>query len=472
MSILRLGPTIVQRQGLEDWLGRFKNVPVRFLIAPPGFGKTTAILGYLYHSATNGLYCAIPPRSSPATIWNIIANALEIERGIHSHEELCHALAARGSVEFALDCDDVPNAEGTAAILRLIADLPEQVSLLIACRSRSAFQVGRLVSGGAAVLCDAERLAFNAAEIRQVAETCCVPFAQVDVLRMLEDSDGWPQVVSCALRKAAEDRCGLGQALKNWRLHHGHLFDEFVAAACALASEGEGNLVLKLMSGAHLDDLIQLQTLEAQGLFVVHTCDGFRPLRPLLKSRLYDRRGRRAALAVWPLQVYVFGSFLAEIDGQSIKWIRRRDRQIFEYVSLQASGRVSRAEIAQMFWPGGDSHCVAQSLRTACSNIRKAIAHIVGFDQVDAYFRVSYDVSINLDNVIVDVNSYRAHTSDGDEQYDRGELRSAHGHYRAAASIYHDDLLIADAREPWVATVDATLRQRHLVVLERIAESA
>ena len=36
-----------------------------------------------------------------------------------------------------------------------------------------------------------------------------------------------------------------------------------------------------------------------------------------------------------PMQVRLFGWFLAEIDRQPIEWIRRRDRQIFKYVALQ-----------------------------------------------------------------------------------------------------------------------------------------
>src|SRR3984957_12815159 len=363
MSTLRLGPTIVRRQALEDWLRRFKNVPVRFLIAPPGFGKTMVILGYLRHCAINGFECSLPPGSSPTTIWNAIARALEIKSGIRSHEELCRAIEARAPLELALDCEDVLAAEGAAAILHLIDDLPEQASLLIGCRSRTAFQVGRLVSEGAAVLCDAERLAFNAAEIRQVAEACGVPFAHADIFRMLNATDGWPQVVSGALRKASEDRCSFAHALRNWRLHHGHLFNEFVTEASARASGREGNLVLKLMNGSHLDDLMQLQTLEAQGLFVIHTSDGFRPLRPLSRIGLDDRAGGPRQ-ATSPLQVHMFGWFFAEIDRQPIKWIRRRDRHIFEYVALQRNDHASRTEITQVFWPGGPGHLVAQSLRT------------------------------------------------------------------------------------------------------------
>jgi DNA-binding SARP family transcriptional activator len=168
--------------------------------------------------------------------------------------------------------------------------------------------------------------------------------------------------------------------------------------------------------------------------------------------------------------VRLFGWFLAEIDRQPIEWIRRRDRQIFKYVALQPGGTVSRAELGQVFWPGAERHLVAQSLRTVCSNIRKAIAHIVGFKQVEAYFRAGEDLAIDLENVIIDVNRFASHANDADEQYARGELRAAYAHYRSAARVYRGDLLIGDAHEPWVGTLDGVLKQRHVVVLERIAQ--
>src|SRR5579883_565897 len=465
----RLGPSIVRRPGLEDWLGRFKSVPVRFLVAPPGFGKTMALLGYLRHAATNGVYVPVPPAADPQAIWGAVARALGLEVTFGSHVDLIRALASRAPMELALDCEDVPDQAGVAAIVQLIDDLPDDVALLIACRSRAAFGVGRYVSGGMAVLCDAERLAFDAAGIRHVAETCGVPFTHPDVLRMLEVTDGWPQVVSGALRKAAEDNISLGQAFEHWRMRHGHLFNEFIAASLKNVEESQADLVLKLMSGSYLDDRAQLQALEEQGLFVIHTPDGYRPLRALSRSRLYDRYGRRVAPAT-PMQVRLFGWFLAEIDRQPIEWVRRRDRQIFKYIALQPNGSVSRAEVGQVFWPDAERHLVAQSLRTACSNIRKAIAHIVGFKQVEAYFRAGDELTIDLDNVIVDVNRFISHANDADEQYHRGELRAAYAHYRSAARVYRGDLLIGDAHEHWVASLDAALKQRHVTVLDRIAE--
>ncbi len=105
----RLGPSIIRRQGLEEWLGRFRSVPVRFLVAPPGFGKSMALLGYLRHSATNGVYCALAAGANSETFWNAVARALQLEVQFGSHEEMVRALAARVPLELAIDCEDVPD---------------------------------------------------------------------------------------------------------------------------------------------------------------------------------------------------------------------------------------------------------------------------------------------------------------------------------------------------------------------------
>ena len=464
----RLGPSIVRRRALEEWLARFKNVPVRFLVAPPGFGKTVALLGYLRHCASNAVYCALPAGAGAEIVWSYVGHALGSKRECRSHLDVLRALAERAPLEIALDCKDVPSEDGIAAMLLLMEQLPEEVGLLIACRSRVAFQVRRFVDEGTAVLCDAERLAFDASEIRHVAETCGVPFGHVDVSRMLEVTDGWPQVVSGAVRKAAEDNCSLAQAFENWRARHGHLFNEFVAWTRANVAEREADLLLKIVNGSHLEQWEDLRLLEEQGLFVIHTVHGFRPLRALSQSRLYNRYS--VARAAKPMQVNLLGWFEANVDGRPIEWIRRRDRQVFKYLALQPNGRASRAQVAGVFWPDAPSDLAGKSMRTACSNIRKAIAKIVGFDQVDAYFRVRDEISLDIENVVIDAKRFAAHAADGDDQYSRGQLHSAAAHYRNAVAIYRGDLLIADVREAWVGPLEAELTQRFAQIGHRLTE--
>jgi hypothetical protein len=467
-AVPRLGPSIVRRPRLEEWLGRFRGVPVRFLIAPPGFGKTVTLLSYLRHCAPEGLYCPLAAGSNARRVWQSVAKAIGADGAGTSHDEVVRALAARTPLELAIDCDDVPAPDGVGAILRLIEDASEDVSLLIASRSRVAFQVNRLVSQAMAALCDVEQLAFTRDTIRHLAETCNVRFFHTDVVRLLELTDGWPQVVSSAIRKAAEDGRSLYAAFENWRTRRGHFFSEFIATTLANAPETEADMVRRLMTGSLLDDR-ELQHLEERGLFVVHTAEGYRPLHALSRSRLHDRY----VLSLQPpspMHVRLFGWFQAEIDGRPIEWIRRRDRQIFKYVALAPGGTVSRQHLGQVFWPDTERHLVAQSVRTACSNIRKAIAQVAGFDRVGAYFHANDEVAIDFDNVVVDTHRFMAHVDDGDDQFERGDPKSAYGHYRSAEQLYGGNLLIADAHEPWVAAPATTLEQCHSRVLKRLME--
>jgi DNA-binding SARP family transcriptional activator len=212
-----------------------------------------------------------------------------------------------------------------------------------------------------------------------------------------------------------------------------------------------------------------LRALEADGLFVIHSAGVYRPLRAL--SRLHSHaRLTPEVHNVRPMHIRMLGRFQAEIDGTPIEWIRRRDAQIFQFVALKRNGTASRAELAETFWPGAEKHLVAQSLRTAFSNIRKAIGTIVGFDLIDAYVHANGDLSLNLGNVIVDVNRFIAHANDGDVQYARDELRAAFAHYRSADYAYWGDLLISDAAQPRFAAQAAMLSDRHLLILERLTE--
>ncbi|MGZ3550278.1 MAG: BTAD domain-containing putative transcriptional regulator [Vulcanimicrobiaceae bacterium] len=468
----RMGPTVIRRPRLEDWFSRFENVPVRFVVAPAGSGKTTAILGYLRHSETAGLYCSLGDGTTAADVRTAIARALQWDIECVSHDDIIRALVECAPVELALDRADSPDPDGIAEILRLIEELPDGVSLLIACRSRSAIDVGHFVARGVATLCDTERLAFDAAEIRHLAETCGVSFTHTDIVKILEASDGWPIVVSSAIRKAAEDGRNLADAFERWRSRQGHLFTEFVTTALEGAREEDAALVRALMAGTPCEDQQRLSALEIEGLFVVHGEYGYQPFRAITRLRSYRVKPSADTASVTPMQVRMFGRFQAEIDGHPIEWIRRRDAQIFKYIALKRSGTVTRAELAETFWPGAERHLVAQSVRTAFCNIRKAIASIVGFDAVDAYFRASSDISIDLDNVIIDVNRFLAHANDGDQQYERNDLRAAYAHYRTADQLYWGHLLIGDAAEQWFATQAAMLEDRHVMILEQLSDIA
>ncbi len=471
-TLPRVAPSTVRRSRLERWLACHAGVPLRLVVAPAGSGKTTLLLKYLPNSAIDAAYCALPQMCSPQALYQCIADALCLQSVPASYDDMIAALRSGVSAPTELAIDDVDNAGPPAAaqLRRLVEDAPESLTFIYASRSRGAIDAKTWIARGLSVLCDHRRLAFDPAETEMLAETCGVACTHLEIGRLLEESDGWAIVVSGAVRAAAEDSRSLSDAYEHWRSRYGQLFTEFIAADLERAPEEDRALVRSLIAGASIDDRDRLARLETQGLFVVADDDGYRPYRPIRQLRGRARLSPSARLS--PLIVRMFGRFVSEIDGQDVGWIRRRDQQFIKYLLLKPTASATRAELASVFWPEADRQLAAQSVRTACSNIRKAIAAQVGYACVDLYFRADPDVSLDLTNVVADVRRFSAHVADGDASFDRGDLQEAAVHYRAAEELYAGRLLDGDVPEAWFSSDAELLEERFAIVLERLAQTA
>ena len=468
----RVAPSTVRRSRLERWLATHVAVPLRMLVAAAGSGKSTLLLKYLPNSPIDAAYCAIPAGTSLPAFLQLVAAALSLPHVPQSYSDLIDVLRSTISQPTELALDDVDNvAPDVLPVLKqLVEDAPEQLTFIYTSRSRDAIDAKSWVARGLGVLADHRRLAFDPAETELLAETCGVPCTHLEIGRLLEESEGWAIVVSGAVRAAAEDSRSLNDAYEHWRVRYGQVFTEFIAADLDRAPEEDRALVRSLIAGATIDDQQRLHRLEAQGLFVIADDDDYRPYRPLRQLRGRVRLAPSARLS--PLIVRLFGHFEAQIDGQEINWIRRRDQQFIKYLLLKPTGSATRTELAAVFWPDADRQLAAQSVRTACSNIRKAIAAMVGYACVDLYFKADPDVSLDLTNVVADVRRFIAHVADGDASFDRGDVQEAAVHYRAAEELYNGKLLDGDPPEAWFASHAQALEEQYVIVLERLAQTA
>jgi tetratricopeptide (TPR) repeat protein len=462
----------VRRSRLERWLATHVTMPLRMIVAPAGSGKSTLLLKYLPNSAIDAAYCALNEGVTLSKFIELIANALALPRVPHAYDDLLVMLRSTitASTELAIDDVDNASAEVLACLKQLVEDAPEHLTFIYTSRSRDAIDAKGWVARGLGVLCDHRRLAFDPAETELLAETCGVPCTHLEIGRLLEESEGWAIVVSGAVRAAAEDSRSLNDAYEHWRVRYGQVFTEFIAADLDRAPEEDRALVRSLIAGATIDDQQRLHRLEAQGLFVVADADDYRPYRPIRQLRGRVRLAPSARLS--PLVVRMFGRFEAQIDGTDVNWIRRRDQQFIKYLMLKPTGSATRAELAAAFWPDADRQLAAQSVRTACSNIRKAIAAMVGYACVDLYFNADPDVSLDLTNVVADVRRFSAHVADGDASFERGDVDEAAVHYRAAEELYTGRLLDGDPPEHWFAAQAQELEDQYLVLLERLAQTA
>lgn len=471
-TLPRVAPSTVRRSRLERWLATHVAVPLRLLVAPAGSGKSTLLLKYLPNSTVDAGYCALPEGTSLPKFFEIVASALALSRVPQSYDDLLATLRTSILEATELAIDDVDNGapEVLEVLKQLVEDAPEHLTFIFTSRSRDAIDAKRWVARGLGVLADHRRLAFDPAETELLAETCGVPYTHLEIGRLLEESEGWAIVLSGAVRAAAEDSRSLNDAYEHWRVRYGQVFTEFIAADLDRAPEEDRALVRSLIAGATIDDRERLHRLEAQGLFVIADDDDYRPYRPIRQLRGRVRLAPSARLS--PLIVRMFGRFEAQIDGSDVNWIRRRDQQVIKYLLLKPTGSATRSELASVFWPDADRQLAAQSVRTACSNIRKAIAAMVGYACVDLYFRADPDVSLDLTNVVADVRRFSAHVADGDASFDRADLQEAAVHYRAAEELYNGRLLDGDAPEPWFTSHAQLLEEQYVIVLERLAQTS
>jgi len=470
--IPRLAPSIVERERITRWFERHADLPLRYLVGSLGTGKTTALVRYLQTLDSGAGYVTLKHDESLQSFRGRLARTFGIDYVPASFESLVAAVATLAPRQIALDDLDRAIPETLEEIGDLVAAAPAGISFICAARARTALDAPRLVASGLAAVIDGPGLAFDAADIGRLAAGAKVRATPADVAQLLELTEGWPLIASWAIREAAKSRRSLADAYELWRSANARNFQELLDQELRTAGDTYRRMFHSALRNTSAPDHAErLRALEARGLFTVYIDGAYRTYRV---ARQFDPTAPPVAPAAQQpaklLAVRMFGRFEAEIDGRRIEWIRRREAQIFKYVLLGPSGTVSREELLDVFWPGVHHNHSTQSLRTASSNIRKALAAIVGYANVERYYSSRGDISVNLDNAVIDVRRFTAHVADGDAERERGRNQEAFAHYRAAESLYGGELLLGEYPEPWYAPRAEMFKSLYIAVLERIGE--
>ena len=445
---------------------------MRFITAPVGSGKTTAIVAYLATSERTTAYIALDRDETLDRFRARIADALALAYVPASADALAAALATIAPCEIVIDDVDRAPAETIEEIVDLVRDAPIGVAFVLAARSRTVIDAPSFIARGFGAALETRALAFTADDIARLCDLHGVTYATPEIARFLEETEGWPLVATWALRDAATDGAALAGAFDRWRRTNARHFREFIDTELRKAGTPYYEAFRAALRGANAShDRAGLALLEGRGLFVTYAEGTYRPYRV---ARLVDIEALPGAAPATSeaalLVVRMFGRFEASIGNRKIEWIRRREAQIVKYLLLKPDGSASRTELLSTFWPGSNSHAATQSLRTASSNIRKAFAAIVGYAEVERYFSSRGDVAVALERTVIDVRRFSAHVADGDVERERGHIAEAFAHYRAAESIYAGELLGGEYPEPWYVPRAAIYSALFLGVLERLTE--
>jgi DNA-binding winged helix-turn-helix (wHTH) protein len=476
-SLPKLAPATIRRPRIDAWLTKHVRTPLRFVVGPPGSGKTTAVVDFLMRSDTRTAYVRVNNGESARSLRKRAAEALGLDAD-ESYQDFLEALRRCGPCQLTFDEIDNASADALDEIEGLVNDSPKDVGLIYIARSRTIIDAGKLITRGFAAVLDGETLAFNAEDIAHLADGCNVSFTPFDVKRLFEETEGWPIVASCVVREAADRNASLAGAYDRWCKAGGRHFADFIKSEIDAQEDFHRIAFQAVMRGNRASEAEakeneeHLPALEARGLFVRYINGEYRPYRVVLQFVTGNVRTMSAPAPNTGalLTVRMFGRFQASIGDISIEWIRRRDAQLFKYLLLTPNGIASRHELRRQFWPEAEAQLATQSLRTACSNIRRAVAVIVGYENVDRYFFTHGEIGVNLANAVLDIRRFTAHISDGDQELNRSNIREAIAHYRAAETLYSGELLSGDYPEPWYAARASMYRALYIGVLEKLAD--
>jgi hypothetical protein len=396
---------------------------------------------YATRSRFPAAYVSLAAGAGPAVIRDALCEALDIA-AVPDSETLLAALGTLGRREILIDEADRASDEGRDLLQRLVFDGPENVTFLYAARTREFFDTTRLISLGLAALCGGGRLAFTTDEAaRFVDSSRVVRGDERDVARLVIDTDGWPFALCSIVRDAASSGRTLDGAVECWQRANSALIKEFVDTAFADQDPGLAASARRYFDGEAIDDAT-LDRLEARGM-LVQLVDGVcRPYRVI--SRLARVASPASTGTLMPFAVELFGAPQVRIDGQRVEWIRRRDGQILTYLALRPDGRASRRDLIQAFWPDADPLLGAQSLRSACSTMRRALAAVVGHAALAHYVSFGDDIALNLGLFAVDARRVRAHIADADDAWSRDDADAAAEHAAAALRIVRGPFLDGD----------------------------
>ncbi len=445
---------------------------MRFVVAPVGGGKTTALVSYLAARSSNAAYFSLTNDEALDTFRTRLAKALGIATIPASTDAFVAALGTVAPCEIVIDDVERAAAETLEEIAVLVAEAPAGIALVIASRSRTVIEAARYVARGFGAILEIAALAFDADDIARLCELHRIAYTPAEIARFLEETEGWPLVASWALRVVADEGGTLAGAYDRWHRANARHFRDFVDEELREAGESYREAFGGALGGAGWpQERERLALLESRGLFVTYGEGIYRPFRVVRQLDQDAPAPQTTTTTDAPLLVVrMFGRFEATLGGRKIEWIRKREAQIFKYLLLKRTGTASRDELLAAFWAGSSMHAATQSLRTASSNIRKALATIVGYGEVERYFSSRGELAVSLDRAVIDVRRFAAHVADGDVERERGHLAEAFAHYRAAESIYRGELLCGEAPEPWYAARAAMYDALYASVLERIAD--
>jgi len=467
LSLPKTAPTIVDRPRIAVWLKVCAAMPLRLLVAPAGSGKTTVAARYARTQLGNCAYLRLAPGIPVSALITQFGRATG-DASVRTYDELLDHLDGLTPTEIIVDNVDGASGEARELLGRIYADVGERVTFIYLARSIKAIDVNAARAAGLADVCDEALFAFDASEVAELARLVGAGIDPHATDELLAATHGWALAVAGACRAAAAHQLEFAEALVYWRRANDPALRELVADALRFVPDAVRRAFNDALAGLP-PDTETLTMLRRYGLFVSLHAQRL-ALNPLLRFEPEDVpvcTADHVPLAT----IEMFGRFTMSVDGQSIVWERRRDRQIIQFLAMQPNGRATRADLIATFWPDGDPHLARQSLRTAFCTIRAAIGACVGSTNVSRYFVADHVVELNLAHTVVSARRFAELFERGQSADTEDDLAAALAYYREAERLYRSGFLAGEPPMKWALSHEQHLASMYDRISHRLGEA-
>ncbi len=217
LTVPRASQRLISRPRLIALLDGTVEARLLLLSAPPGFGKTTALVDWLAASGTSCAWLSLDATDNDPVrflryLWAAVANVAADGAGSLAAEapaadapdvigELATILAERPEPTL-LVLDDyhlIEAAEVQRAVSILLDRLPAQAHLVIATRVDPALPLARLRARGGLLEVRADALRFTTEEARSfLADQMGLALSDADIETLVARTEGWPAILQLA----------------------------------------------------------------------------------------------------------------------------------------------------------------------------------------------------------------------------------------------------------------------------------
>ncbi len=464
----RLQPVIIGRPRIDAWLRRNRDLPLRVLFAPAGYGKTDCVIRYLRSLDTIAAFISCDAGTSEKALYEKIADAVGL--GIFSgREEFLIQLAELPKSEIAIDALDLASTEALQAFSQLIFAIGENVRFIVGTSSRRAIVASRIFTQGLGVILDQRSLEFAASETLQLCNELGAKASAEEIEKLLGCAEGWPALIAAIVREAATNDIPLGGTLQTWSIGSAQAFRDLVAEECARREPRIRDIFGRAISGSDVA-IDEWRELKRCGMFTVEDDTGYRLIRPVaaLFAKHTDESAAGQSTSQHSLTATFLGRFSVAFGGKPVQWKRRRDTEIFAHLLMQPEYSATREQLMARFWTGADKHLAAQSLRTACSNIRKALGDVVGSENVSNYFATSSKITILPDCIVRDIDLFESLANEAAYAYSHNNLKEALALFSSSEELYRNEVHAEGMSD--IVALAQRLSARYNDILKRLVE--